>query len=485
VEPEHLRFGGGEAGTILNPLVLLVVLIIGVLILVWPRGKALAPFLAASILIPMDQVLVVAGIHFPMVRVLALFGIARLAWDKARSKSRIFSGGINKIDLAVILFTIVTAVAGVLLFQETGALIYQLGNMYTVFGVYFLLRYLIRNEEDVVRMARTLAYVAAFIAVVMTWEIKTGHNPYALLGGARASVYATLTARDERFRAMGCFGHPILAGTFGAMMVPVFMVLWWKGKRDRVLAAVGIVSATVITLTSNSSTPILAYAGGVIALCLWPVRSWMRAIRWGIVVTLVLLHIVMKAPVWDLISRIDISGGSSSYHRFMLIDQCIRHFGDWWLVGVKSTYDWGWDMWDTANQYVNICDTSGLLPFVLFLATIVYAFKYLGNTRKIVADRKKKLVLWALGSALFANVVAFIGISYFDQTQVVWYGLLAAICAAAVNRPKDGSAKRPISAVAETTTLVGRPAGPVRGIHDDEVETELPRLPITQRFHTL
>jgi hypothetical protein len=37
-------------------------------------------------------------------------------------------------------------------------------------------------------------------------------------------------------------------------------------------------------------------------------------------------------------------------------------------------------------------------------------------------------------------VVAFVGISYWDQTVVAWYGLLAAICAATVSRPKTKKA---------------------------------------------
>ena len=435
MEPQNLRFGGGTAETVLNPIVLLMVLVVGALILFWPRAKAIAPFIAGSILIPIDQVLLVGGMHFPMLRVLALFGIARLIKDKASSKSQIFSGGINKIDVALILFAIFTAIAGVLLFQQSAALVFQLGNLYTTFGIYFLLRFLIRTEEDILVMVRALAYVACLIAVVMASEVVTGHNPYAYLGGARAAAYANLVARDDRFRAQAGFGHSILAGTFGAVLPPLFFLLWQCGKKNRPLAALGIVSATVITLTSNSSTPILAYGGGVLALCMWPIRNRMRLVRWGIVITIVSLHLVMKAPVWHLISRIDISGGSSAYHRFALIDQCIRHFGDWWLVGVKSTYDWGWDMWDTANQYVSVCDNSGLLPFILFVAIIVYSFKYLGKARKAVATKKRQVFLWALGASLFANVVAFVGISYWDQTQVVWFGLLAAISAAAVIRP--------------------------------------------------
>ncbi len=447
MQPKHLRFGGGTADSILNPAVLVVVLIVGVLMLVWPRKKILPPFLAAAILIPMDQVLMMGGLHFPMLRLLALFGVARLVREKIAGR-RIFAGGVNKLDWALILLTLFIAIDAVALFREVGAVIFQLGNIYTAFGIYFLLRFLVRDQQDILRMIRTLAYVAAVVAIVMAYERTTGHNPYALLGGANASFYANVMVRGDRFRATGCFGQPILAGTFGAILIPLFVLLWRSGRRNRILAAVGIVAGTVITLASNSSTPILAYAGGVLAICLWPVRNWMRAIRWGIAAALVGLHLVMKAPVWHLIARIDISGGSSSDHRFLLVDQCIRHFGDWWLFGVKSTAEWGWDMWDTANQYVSICDNSGLLPFILFLAVIVYGFKFLGKARKSAGGRNQQLFFWILGAALFANAVAFFGISYWDQIQVVWYGLLAAISAAVLTAPKGLSTAVPRGTVA-------------------------------------
>src|ERR1700688_37914 len=204
MEPQHLRYGGGTTETVLNPLVLLLVLIVGVLVLVWPRSRIVAPVIAAFILIPMDQILVIGGMHFPMLRFLALFGFARLVREKCMG-SKIFSGGMNKIDLAVISFAVVTALAGIFLFWEMGALIYQLGTMYTIFGVYFLLRFIVRDERDVIRIFRTLAYVAAVVAIVMTWEIITGHNPYALLAGAKAGAYANVTERAGRFRATGCF----------------------------------------------------------------------------------------------------------------------------------------------------------------------------------------------------------------------------------------------------------------------------------------
>jgi hypothetical protein len=113
------------------------------------------------------------------------------------------------------------------------------------------------------------------------------------------------------------------------------------------------------------------------------------------------------------------------------VNQCILHFWDWALVGSKNYGFWGWDMWDLSNQYVAIADPSGLIPLLCFLAIIVFGFKYLGRARRASAgDKRQAWFIWALGASLFANVVAFFGISYFDQTIVVWYALLAMIPAA-------------------------------------------------------
>ena len=458
--------------TILNPVVLLAILIAGALICFWPRRKVIGAFLFASILIPMDQVLLIGSLHFPMLRILILFGLIRIVKDKVRSKAKVFTGGINKIDIALILLTAFVAINGILLFQESGAVINQLGNLYTVFGVYFLLRFLIRDEDDVTHTIQTLAYIAGIVAVVMTYEVATGHNPYALLGGARAANYASLVAREDRFRAQGPFGHSILAGTFGAVILPLFVGLWWKGKRYRKIATLGIVSSTVMTVACNSSTPVLGYAAGVLALCLWPARRWVHVMRWGVAVTLVALHLVMKSPVWHLIERIDISGGSSSYHRYMLVDQCIRHFGDWWLIGVKDTSVWGWDMWDTANTYVATCDNSGLLPFLLFLAMLVYGFKYLAKARQRVrAEKKASLFMWACSAALFANVVAFFGISYWDQTMASWYALLAMISALALV-PKSKPVAVPELVSSDTISVFSLPAEPLTWVDEETLSRE-------------
>lgn len=415
-----------------HPIILIAVLIAGLLICFGSRNKALTAFLTAALLIPVDQVLLIGSLHFPMLRLLIVFGAFRMIREKA-SGTKLLGAGWNKIDLAMIVLSVATALDGVVLYPESSAVVNQLGNLYSAFGAYFLLRFLIRDEGDVVRLIRALAYICLVVAAIMTYEQATGRNPYyAFLGGSRATLYGSSLERDDRFRATGCFGHPILAGTFGAICLPLFVGLYWRAKKNRVIAGLGIVAATVIALAANSSTAMLGFLGGLAGLSFWPLRQWMRPIRWATGLILVGLQVALKSPVWHLITRIDITGGSSSYHRYQLINQCVLHFSEWWAVGTKSYADWGWDMWDLSNQYVLIADNSGLIPLLAFIAIIIFAFKYVGNARRLaVGDRKRELLMWALGSSLFANVVAFFGIGYFDQTIVAWYALLGVIPVAA------------------------------------------------------
>ena len=435
MEPQNLHFGGGLAETIANPIVLVITLILGLVICLGSPRKALVAFLAGAIFIPQDHVLLIGALHFSMLRVLVLFGFGRMARTAANSSRRFLPGGWNKIDSALVTLIVFIALNAVLLWRQWGMVIFQSSVLYEAFGIYFLLRMLIRDQEDVIRAIRVFACVAAVVAILMIFEQATGKNPvYSLLGGARADTYGSAMERDGRFRAAAVFGHPILAGTFGAVLMPLFVGLWWQSKNNRKLAVLGILASLVIPLAANSSTCLFGIIGGLVALCLWPLRNWMRPIRWGIVATLVGLHLVMKAPVWHLISRIDLSGGSSSYHRYQLVNQCILHFSDWWLIGTKSYADWGWDMWDLANWYVGTADTAGLIPLLAFLAIIVFGFKYLGRERKAATrDRRQELFIWAMGAALFANAVAFFGIAYWDQTIVVWYALLAMIPIAATS----------------------------------------------------
>jgi hypothetical protein len=85
-------------------------------------------------------------------------------------------------------------------------------------------------------------------------------------------------------------------------------------------------------------------------------------------------------------------------------------------------------MWDLCNQYVAEGQLGGLATFICFIALICICFSKIGTARKAVeGDRDKEWYFWLLGVTLFSHIVAFFGISYFDQTRVAWFALLAMI----------------------------------------------------------
>jgi len=434
-ELQQMQFGGGVSASVFSPVVLIAIVLAGILVLILPRHNAIIPFLAAALLVPTDQILVIGQLHFPMLRVLLVFGFVRMLMGKLGGKGEILTGGVSGLDMVVIALSAFTALDGVLLWKETGVVVYQLGVMYTSLGTYFLLRYLIRDEEDLKRTIRVWACVAVVIAGIMIGEELTRKNVlYMAIGGARATFAAVVDVRDGSVRARGPFQHPILAGTFGGFSLPLFLELWWRGKADRKFGVLGSIASVVTTLAASSSTALMGGLGGILGLCFWPLRRKMRLVRWGIVGVLAAGHLYMKSPVWHLIFDIDFTGSSSSYHRYMLVDECIRHFWEWVLVGTKNWGTWGWMMWDLSNQYVATADTAGLIPLISFLAILVFGFKYLGRARRTVeGDRRLELFIWAMGASLFGHLVAFFGITYFDQTSVCWYALLAMISAATLS----------------------------------------------------
>jgi len=420
---QTLRFGGG--GETLLSTIGIVFLIVGVLLIcVVPRKHLILPLLFTIFCTPLDQQLVVGGLHLTIFRILILFAWLRVLaghWTKDYSPS--------PIDRAMILWAIASTFTFICLWGEWGAVVNRLGFLYNAFGVYFLFRILVRDLDDADRAVRVFAIICGVLAALMLNERVTGHNVFSIFGG----VPELSAIREGNLRAQGPFAHPILAGTFGAILLPLFLGLWWRHKY-RKTAVLGIISAVVMVVVSASSTPIMATLAGVGALFFWPFRKWMRAFRWGVLAMLVALHLVMKAPVWALIGRIDVMGGSS-YHRYELINQFILHFSEWWLTGTRYTSSWGFYMHDLSNQFVTEGVEGGLITFCLFLWIIVCCFQALGRARKSrFSDLSSRKGVWALGATLTACLAAFIGTSFFDQTIVAWYALLAMIAGSALPR---------------------------------------------------
>jgi hypothetical protein len=422
MEPQNFRFGGGSAVTVLHPLVAVAMALAVVLILCIPRKYVIVPALLALFLIPKGQVIVLAGLHFNVYRIIILTGLAR--WAVSRRSSPLV-GGFNFMDRVFTLWAFSMLIVFSLQWLDAQAFIKSLGDFLDTLGGYFLIRFLVRDREDIRRTIMVLATIAVVCAIFMLNEQRTGENIFGLLGGVLPE-----TTRAGQTRSQGPFEVYILAGIYGATLVPLLVWLWSDAK-SRIFASLGILGATIMAITCHATTTLGAYGAGIFGLCLWPIRKKMRLVRWGIVAMLVGLHLVMHGPVWSLLEHIDLTGSSESYHRYQLVDTFIRHFSDWWLLGTRTNGSWGWEMVDTSNQYVTSGIEGGLVSFVLFIAVISKSFGNLGTARKHVEDsRSEEWFLWCLGAAMLAHVVAYFGIGYFDQMQYAWYALLAMISVA-------------------------------------------------------
>jgi hypothetical protein len=424
--PDHARdFAGGATQTTLSPVVLVALAVAVILILVLPRKYMIVPVSFMLILVPISQQVFVGGVHLFVSRIIILAGLCKMGLAGLTSQEKALGGGFNPVDRAYLWCLLCEACAVVVLFLNTDAVINQVGFLWDFVGGYFLMRYLIHDEADAFRAIKCFGLIALVVGFCMVREQFTLQNIFGLIGG-----HTVPEIREGRVRCLGPFAHELMAGAYGSTLVALLLLLW-KFAKAKIMAALGLLGAMLMTWTSNSSTSLLSLAAGLLAISFWPIRKNMRKVRWGIALGLTGLHLVMKAPVWFLIARIDLTGGSSGYHRAELVDQFIRHFWDWWLIGVKGTGSWGWDLWDTQNQYVNVGETGGLLALILFIAMISRSFARLGNARKAVeGEGDREWIFWLLGSALFAHVVGFFGVNYFDQTKFVWFALLAMITAA-------------------------------------------------------
>jgi hypothetical protein len=417
--PSNYYFGGGGDTSV--TLLALIVLLVAMGLLIGVRRRyVIVVLLVAGLLLPVETNIVIAGLHFQALRVLL-----GTAWLRLGLRRELRLPSMNSIDKAFLVWALANATFFSILWGTLSALTNRLGFLWTTLGSYFLVRLLIRNKADVVRVIRVLAITITIIAPALLIEHSTQRNLFEILGAPALSAI-----REGSIRAEGPFRHPIIAGTIGATMLPLFVGLWWQGKQHRAVLAMGMAASIGMVVASASSTPLMTCAAGIGGLLLWRFRAQLRILRWGAALGLVGLHLVMKAPVWMLIARAGGAIGGSGYHRAMLIDNFIRHFGEWWLLGTQNNAYWGYDMWDVDNAFVAAGVSGGLIAFLAFIAVFFYAYRRVGKSRRLLRrSRKDERLIWALGASLFANTVGFFGIIYFDQSILVWYSLLAMISA--------------------------------------------------------
>lgn len=418
-DPDVVAQAGHEVGNVtrVHPLALgaLVALMAGMLLA--PRRFAAFPIILLLCFIPAGQRVVIATIDFTFIRLLML-----VAWGRLLLRRELRPFAWNHLDRAMAFWAGALFVCGTLQGMTLTLFINRAGVAIDSMMVYFFFRLLIRDPDDLIRIAQLFLLSGFAVAVFFFIESRTQRNMFAIFGG----VPEITDVRDGRLRCQGAFAHAILAGCFWACLVPFYFARAWLG-RGWLLPIAGAGAALAIVALCASSTPVMAVAFGVMGGCIYLIRGALRWLRWLVFGWLCILHFVlMKQPVWHLLARIDLVGGSTGWHRYHLVDKFIDYFQEWWMLGTPSTGHWGPGLHDVTNQFVAEGVSGGILQLLGFCASIWFAFSGISRSLRAKLPQANRLIAWALGTAMFMHCMNFIAVSYFEQIVTLWLMTLAA-----------------------------------------------------------
>lgn len=410
-----------------------------VALLLLPRRWALVPLLVGTCYIPFYLGAQLGPFHFSAVRVLIAIGVLRII---ARAEFPV--GRVNAIDQAMLLWASWLFASSAFHADPGSALIFRLGVGYDAVGLYLLVRCLCRSPEDVIRAGQVTGIVLIPLALEMLYEQLAGQNLFAILGGVAESPMI----RQGRVRANGPFGHPIMAGTVGAVCLPMIIGRW---KTDKSSAILGSAACVAIIISTASSGPILSAMAGIFALGMWHYRRQVHVLKWLAVATYIALDLVMQAPAYFLIARIDLAGGSTSWYRARLIQSAFEHLPEWWVAGTDYTRHWmpsgvSWSAnnTDITSYYIQLGVWGGLPLMALFVAVLMKGFRGVTKVNQCAEMLSPGMgfATWTLGSSLFALAVTGLSVSYFDQSFVFLYftlGTLGSAWSIAIStRPRKG-----------------------------------------------
>ena len=419
-------FGEFYGQTSLHPLALATTIALVLALFAVRRQLAFAPLMVAATTLPLSQRIVVAGADFTLMRILLLAYVLRIMVRKEGSEFRW-----NRIDTVVVLWALSGTLIMTIQLGTAGAFINRVGWTFEILATYFAIRCLVRTTDDVLALAKIIAITSIPIAALFAVETVTHKNLFSIFGG----VSPETTMREGRFRCQGAFAHPIVAGTFWASTLPLIWMLWKQEGFAHRLCLLGTAATFVIIFACSSSTPLLSAAVAMAGLALFRYRAHRRRMWIGLIIVLLVLHLIMDRPVWHLLARVDLVGGSTGWHRFVIFDAFVTHFSEWFLLGdTNPSTHWGvWQMRDITNQYILEGLRGGFIALFFFVLVLLYSFGDVGRALKAIAGRNNILaekVVWLIGVTILVHTVSFFGVSYFGQMTAMLYihfGLAGAV----------------------------------------------------------
>jgi hypothetical protein len=368
--------------------------------------------------VPSGQRVIVFTLDFSFLRIL-LFAV----WTRRLLRGELRPLRWNATDCWMLLWAVAVVITGTLQQGTANAFLNRTGYALDAMLVYLWIRQHVRSHVETSAIAGQFLAVSPLVLALMLLEHTTGRNVLHMFGG----VPELADLRDGRLRCQGAFAHPIIAGCFFACLIPLYAVRGMQRGRWTAVALGCLVAVAIIGLTA-SSTPAAALVFLAFGAVCYAIRGALVYLRWLALLALVALHFLRTQPVWHLLARIDLAGGSTGWHRYHLIDEFLHRTQEWLLVGVPYTGHWGMGLHDVTNQYVAEAVGGGILRLGLFLGLVTSAFRSIrASMRANPASTVARHATWALGTALFVHAMNFLAVSYFEQLVVLWHMTLAIV----------------------------------------------------------
>jgi hypothetical protein len=394
---------------------ILVTAALTILLLIISKKYFLLPFIFAACFIPADQRIIIFDLDFTLLRILIIVGVLRIF---LRGEEKVIEW--NNFDKLLIGWALCGAVVYIVQWGDMRAFIYKCGRLYDIIGLYWIFRQSLRSWSDIKFVVKIFALCAILMVPFVALEKMTARNPFLFFGRVWTAF------REGEYRCQAAFPHSIMFGVFWANLIPIFIASAIAGRR-RFFYGLAIASSLFMVWTSASSTPYGTLMANLVLLTIFPFRRYGSLIALGICGQLAALHIVMKAPVWHLLARIKFVGGSTGYHRYRLIDRTIKHFGEWALLGTRSTAHWGYGLSDVTNQYCAEGVKGGFVTLIIFVIVLITAVRTVGRYSLQNIPREKQWLAWGICVSMLGHCISFIGVGYFGQIHMLLYLTFAII----------------------------------------------------------
>src|SRR5690606_7376951 len=164
--------------TVLHPLALVALIVLGALIFVLPRRPAVFSILVMACFVASAQRISIFGLDFALLRCLICIGWVRVFF---RGEYRGFVW--KPIDKLVLWWGVVGTITYVIQQQNGSAFVNRLGWLLDSTGMYFLFRSLVHHWRDFDGIVTTMIAIAVPVSLIFLVESRTGRNLFSIFGG--------------------------------------------------------------------------------------------------------------------------------------------------------------------------------------------------------------------------------------------------------------------------------------------------------------